>query len=400
MSFLPKIPKIPKIPTGNLRRALGVPSTGKNFVQRIVAMAPLHLKDQLESYLSEVWESRILPIGGSDFVKLMDEHPVLTRLIQEEIQKVSNGFLEFDVIKNTAKNIAMVNPNSRVLDLVDGFTYFNEVAKLMPETFRKFIVKNMAEYWVRRPHKDRGSDHMIALLKSRCIQVLIRKQREVLKRAEEGIKEQVASGVTEKEIEGNKERNCATVALAFAQGIDTVMDSDFWSDKDGKLIGIKKHRSIDIGKECGVGFFPDGKEQGIPPVAPPQGAVDNGGIKEGESPIAFAPLPPPQVPGGIPRQIPNVAMWHGQQAEEAIEKPLPEVRNYSLPLGYRAPPAPPPPGSPPISFSKYHIPLTSTVSFPKSKLSYVPEQTGNSRRKTRRKLKKNKRKTRSRKFHR
>jgi len=393
---------LPKISTGTLRRALGVPSTGKNFVNKIVSMAPPSSQDELKRYLDSRWPSRLLPIGGGDFVKLMDEHPVLTRLIQEEIQKIPQDPRQARVVMmDIVENIAMTNPNSRVLDLVDGFTYFNEVANLFPETFRKYIVKNMVEYWVSRPHKDRGSDHMIALLKSRCIQVIIRKQREVLKRAEERIKEQVASGTSEKEIEGTKERNCATLALAFAQGIDTVMDSDFWSDKDGKLIGIKKHRSIDVGKECGVGFFPDGKE-GIPPVAPPQGAVDNGGIKEGESPIAFAPLPPPQVPGGIPRQMPNVEMWHGQQAEEAIEKPLQEVGDYSLPLGFRAPPAPTPPGSPPISFSKYLIPLTSTASsFPKSKLSYVPEQTGNSRRKTRRKSKNKKnKKTRSRKFHR
>jgi hypothetical protein len=39
---------IPKIPTGPLRRALGLPSTGKNFVDKIVSMAPSSSQAELK----------------------------------------------------------------------------------------------------------------------------------------------------------------------------------------------------------------------------------------------------------------------------------------------------------------------------------------------------------------
>jgi hypothetical protein len=296
---------IPKIPTGPLRRALGLPSTGKNFVDKIVSMAPSSSQAELKQELETQWPRRILQIGGKDFVQLIEEHPALMGLIQQELQKIPKQYTRenYNVLLDVAQNISMTNPKSPILDLVDGFTYFNKVANLMPEIYGKLIVKNMALFWVNRPHKDRGAGHMIELLKTPCVQSIVKRQRDVLKAAEQKLKEQKASGATEAELEGDKERNCVTLALAFAQGIDTVMDSDFWSDKDGKLIGIKKHRSTDIGKECGVGFFPDGKEgEAFPPVPPPQGAVDNGGIKEGESPLAFAPLPPNSMKVGSRRR--------------------------------------------------------------------------------------------------
>jgi hypothetical protein len=322
-----------------------------------------------------IWPNRILQVGGKEFVELIDEHPILMRLIQQELKKIPEDPQQARVaVMSVVENIAMTNPNSPILDLVDGFTYFNKVASLMPETFKKFIVKNMAQFWVNRPHKNRGSDHMIALLKTPCIQVIIKKQREVLKRAEEKLNEQVASGISEEEIEMNKERNCATLALAFAQGIDTVMDTDFWSDKDGKIIGIKKYRSIDIGENCGVGFFPNGSDVDISAVPPPPNAVDNGGVKEGESPLAFAPLPPRGLQVGNVRANPHL--------------PLPPYVN-------RPAFAPLLPG-PPTPFTNYLIPLPSISSFPKSRLSTVPEQTGNSRRRKTKRKNKNKRKTRSR----
>lgn len=300
MSFL----GIPKIPTGPLRRALGIESTGKNFVEKIVSMAPPSSQAELKQELEAQWPRRILQIGGKDFVQLM-EQPALIGLIQQELQKIPRQYTRenYNVLLDVAQNISMTNPKSPILDLVDGFTYFNKVANLMPEIYGKLIVKNMAIFWVNRPHKDRGAGHMIELLKTSCIQSMVKRQRDVLKAAEQKIQEQKASGETEAEIEGDKERNCITLALAFAQGIDTVMDSDFWSDKDGKLIGTKKHRSTDIGQECGIGFFPDGKEgEAFPAVAPPNGAVDNGGIKEGESPLAFAPLPPNSMKVGSRRK--------------------------------------------------------------------------------------------------
>jgi hypothetical protein len=366
-----------KLSTGPFRRALGIPSTGKNFVEKIVSMSPPHIQEELGRYLSMRWESRILKIGGKEFVQLIDEHPVLMRLIQQELKKIPADPRQARVaLMGVVDNIVMTNPNSPILDLVDGFTYFNKVANLLPERYKKFIIKNMAMFWVNRPHKDRGADHMISLLKTPCIQEVIKTQREVLKRGERGLNERIASGASQKEIDDDTERICATMALAFSQGIDSVMDTDFWSDKDGKLIGIKKHRNTEIGQNCGVGFFPDGSDADFPAVPPPPNAVDNGGVKEGESPLAFAPLPPRSMQVGNIRANPHL--------------PLPPYVNR---------PAFPPvlPSAPPTPFTNYLIPLPSVSSFPKSRLSTVPEQTGSSRRKTRRKNKNKKnRKTRSR----
>jgi len=146
MSFaLPKL-----FSTGPLRRAFGIPSTGKNFVDKIVVMAPPSSQAEFKVELNADWNSldKKIKLSGKELSILIDEQPILMGLIQQEVKKIPQEYTRenYKTILDVSKNIVGITEGP-IQNFLYLYVYSNYVNSKLESNFKfnkeeQQIIKN------------------------------------------------------------------------------------------------------------------------------------------------------------------------------------------------------------------------------------------------------------------
>jgi hypothetical protein len=216
---------IPKIPTGPLRRALGIESTGKKFVDKIVSMAPLNIRDELERYLNMRWKSRKFEIGGGDFVELIDEQPVLMGLIQQELQRIPQDLRQaIAAMMNVVDNILGISEGP-IQNFLYLYIYSNYVIKKLQGEFNEEEQKIIKNKILENYQSFNGQSDLISRFKQEL-------NTGIIKRPIENIKNRISRITGSQEIRTRQLNNILdNFSMILLNGSDTELDAELPNPK-------------------------------------------------------------------------------------------------------------------------------------------------------------------------